>query len=72
MSSRNKVSTNIESSKTELESTMNTKLDELKTEIKADKKTTFNYLNMKISTLTSKKLLLPMTNILMISCNDHS
>ena len=55
MSSINKVSTKIETEKIELEATMNTKLDEFKTEIKTDNTTTFNSLNMKLSTITSNK-----------------
>ena len=49
ISARNKISTNIETVKTELESKMNTKLDELKIEIKADNTTKFDPLNMKLS-----------------------
>ena len=38
----NKVGTNIQTGKTELEATMNTRLDEFKTEIKDDNITTLN------------------------------
>ena len=51
---------------------MNTKLDILKTEIKADNTTTFNFLDMKLSALTSKTLVIVMTNLLIISSNGNS
>ena len=50
---RNKVSTKIETEKTELEATTNTKIDEFKTESKPDKTTTLKSLDMKPSDLTS-------------------
>ena len=38
-----------------LDTTMNKKLKNFKTEIKSDNTTTFNSLNMKLSTITSNK-----------------
>ena len=55
MSAKNKFSTKIFIAKTELEATMNTRLDEFKNEIKADKTSEFNSLNMKLPTLNSNK-----------------
>ena len=60
MSANNKVSTNIEISKTELEATMNMRLDEFKYE-------TVNSFDTKLSYLTLKNLLLTITNLLLIS-----
>ena len=71
ISASNKVRTSIETAKTELEATMNTKLERLKAETKSDNKTKFNSLNMKLSYLTSKDLL-PMTKLMMISSIGHS
>ena len=48
MSTRNKCSTNIETSKTELEATMNMRLDEFKSE-------TVSFFNTKLPTHTSNK-----------------
>ena len=71
MSASNKVSTNIETEKRELEETTNKKLDEFKTEIKADNTTTCNSLYMKLSSLTSNNLTIPKNNISLISSNGH-
>ena len=55
MSTINKVNTKIKTAKIEPDATMDMILDILKTEIKADNTTTFNFLDMKLSALTSHK-----------------
>ena len=55
MGARTKVRTNIETAKTQLEATTNTKLDEFKNVTKSDNTTTFNYLGMKPPYLASNK-----------------
>ena len=55
MSSRNKVSTNIETSKTDLETIIDMRPYEINSEIKADTTKTFRSLDIKKSGLTSNK-----------------
>ena len=72
MSASNKVSTNIETEKRELEETKNKKLDEFKTKIKYDNTKKFNSLYTKLPGITLKTIIIPMPNLLLISSNSHS
>ena len=68
MSANNRVDRNIEAEKSELESTIEMKLDE----IKAYHVKTFNSFDMKISSITSNKILHILNSQPLISLYGHS